>query len=161
VKLDEAELEATYRELISWCDIMHALADFLPCHIDAHVCERICAELVPLVDRSHAQEEVILFPRMVACYGCETAAEIAIARRRRDHFHDRDAARNVVNLVDELHTSETGLRWESVAYALRAFEQQMRRHIAAETELLSLLKRKAAHNRDTTVVDLSDIRQQR
>ncbi|MBB3463120.1 hemerythrin domain-containing protein [Rhizobium sp. BK377] len=139
-----AELEEKYRELASWCDVMQALADFLPCHIDAQVSDNIRANLVALVDRIHGLEEAFLFPAIAGCYGCETAAEIAIERRRKDRQHDRDATQNLVNIFHDLQSNSSELRSETIAYTLRSLAQRMRRHIAAESELLNLLRRKAA-----------------
>ena len=41
------ELEARYSELLSWCDLPKAIADFLPCHANERPCGTVAEGLVP------------------------------------------------------------------------------------------------------------------
>ncbi|WP_244564733.1 hemerythrin domain-containing protein [Rhizobium sullae] len=136
---DFAELEENYRELLSWCSVLEAIADFLPCRIDERVCERICSRLLPVLERTQALEERLVFPRMESCLGDENAAD-AIARRRDDHHRDRNAAEEIVVTLCELKAGDSRLSWDSIGYMLRSFFCCMRRHIAAEQEMLGMLK---------------------
>ncbi|MBB4279263.1 hemerythrin domain-containing protein [Rhizobium mongolense] len=136
---DFAELEENYRELLSWCGVLEAVADFLPCRIDQQVCERICSRLLPVLEATQALEERLVFPRMESCLGYENAA-VAIARRRDDHHRDQSAAEEVVLTLGELKAGGSRLSWDAIGYMLRSFFCCMRRHIIAEQEVLRMLK---------------------
>lgn len=41
------ELEPRYSELLSWCDLPKAIADFLPCHVNEGLCGTVAEGLVP------------------------------------------------------------------------------------------------------------------
>ncbi|AJD46116.1 hypothetical protein RGR602_PC02095 (plasmid) [Rhizobium gallicum bv. gallicum R602sp] len=137
---DFAELEENYRELLSWCSVLEAVADFLPCRIDERVCEGICSRLLPVLETTQALEESLVFPQMESCFGHETAAD-AIARRRDDHHWDRNAAQEIVITLGELKAGGSRLSWNSIGYMLRSFFCCMRRHIVAEQEVLRMLKK--------------------
>ena len=41
------ELERCYGQLVSWCDLLEAIADFLPCQVDERICDTITNGLAP------------------------------------------------------------------------------------------------------------------
>ncbi|EJZ22897.1 hypothetical protein RCCGEPOP_02366 [Rhizobium sp. Pop5] len=51
------ELERRYEKLLWWCDVLQAIADFLPCHIDEGLCGRISSDLMPLLLTTYELED--------------------------------------------------------------------------------------------------------
>lgn len=54
-----SELEARYSELLSWCDLSKAIADFLPCHANERLCGTVAEGRLCLASEYHRPEEQI------------------------------------------------------------------------------------------------------
>jgi hypothetical protein len=92
------ELEACHGRLLSWCDLLEAVADFLPCRVDERFCEAVGRELLPLIDTTQLIEEQAI---CVALSVIMTDAERADAeeRRRAARISRSGVAREVVDAL--------------------------------------------------------------
>lgn len=135
-----AELESCYDQLMSWCDVLQAIADFLPCHIDEGLCGRISSDLIPLLLTTHQLEEHSISSALGLIMEVEELAD-AEERRRAGRLFDHDAAQHVVVTLETLGEGRCRLSWEAVGYQLRSFSCSMRRHIKSEREIIRLLQR--------------------
>ncbi|OWV97086.1 hypothetical protein ATY81_27425 [Rhizobium sp. R72] len=138
-----SELEACYGQLISWCDLLEAIADFLPCHVDERLCETITVGLVPLLATSQQLEERLVCPGLGLIMNDEEFRE-ADERRRASRLLDYDAAQEVVETLLSLREGRCALSWDAVGYQLRSFFGSMRRHIRSEREIVGLIKKAMA-----------------
>jgi hypothetical protein len=137
------DLETCYGQLISWCDLLEAIADFLPCHVDERLCETITVGLVPLLVTSHQLEERLLCTGLGLIMNDEEFSE-ADQRRRASRLLDYDAAQEVVETLHSLQGGRCALSWDAVGYQLRSFFGSMRRHIRSEREIMGLIKKAMA-----------------
>jgi len=137
---DFIELERCYDQLMSWCDVLQAIADFLPCHIDDGLCERLSDGLLPLLQTTHELEERLISSGLGLIMD---AAEKAGAeeRRRAGRLIDHGAARDVVVTLQTLGEGRCRLSWEAVGYQLRSFFCSTRGHIRSEREIMRLVQR--------------------
>ncbi|MGR9179318.1 hypothetical protein ACU8OR_27835 (plasmid) [Rhizobium leguminosarum] len=148
------ELENCYDQLMSWCDVLQAIADFLPCHIDESLCGRISRGLIPLLLTTHQLEERSISSALGLIMEVEELAD-ARERRHAGRLFDHDAAQHVVFTLETLSEGRCRLSWEAVGYQLRSFFCSMRRHINSEREVIRLLRRAmdgdpASHSPDAT-----------
>lgn len=146
-----ADLEACYGQLMSWCDLLEAIADFLPCHLDGRLCDTLTLGLVPLLQETHHLEEQVLSEGL--CH-IMTDAERSDAeeQRRRERISDLESAREVVDVLISLRDGGCRLPWDAVGYLLRSFFCAMRKHIRAERQFVLLIK-KAMAQREIAVHD--------
>lgn len=137
---DFIELERCYDQLMSWCDVLQAIADFLPCHIDDGLCERLSDGLLPLLQTTHDLEERLISSGLGLIMD---AAEKAGAeeRRRAGRLIDQGAARDVVVTLETLGEGRCRLSWEAIGYQLRSFFCTTRGHIRSEREIMRLVQR--------------------
>jgi len=134
------ELESCYDQLISWCDVLQAIADFLPCHIDEGLCGRLSRGLIPLLQTTHQLEERSISSALGLIMEVRKLADVKESRQAGRRF-DHDAAQHVVFTLETLSEGRCRLSWEAVGYQLRSFVCSMRRHITAEREIIRLLQR--------------------
>lgn len=137
---DFAELESCYGQLMSWCDVLQAIADFLPCHIDESLCGRISSGLIPLLFMTHQLEERLISSRLGLIMEAGEKAEAQERRQAGRHF-DLGAAQDLVATLKALGEGRCRLSWEAVGYQLRSFFCSMRRHIRSEREIIGLMQR--------------------
>lgn len=121
-----AALDESQRELLWWCDVLEAVADFLPCRIDEQLCSRMSARLVPLVEETWMLAEPLLL---------STADATAP-----DHLDNCGAARDVVALFAGLQAGEPLASPAAASHCLRSFTRRMRCRIMSERRLLSEFK---------------------
>lgn len=138
-------LEACYGQLVSWCDLLEAIADFLPCHLDERLCDTMATGLVPLMQKTHWMEEQMISAglRLIMSDGERAEAE---ERRRSDRIFDLDNAREVVEVLTSLKSGACRLSWDAVGYLLCSFFCSMRKHIKGEREIARLICKALADN---------------
>lgn len=146
IPTDFIELERCYDQLMSWCDVLQAIADFLPCHIDEDLCERISGGLLPLLQTTHALEERLISSGLGLIMEAGDKADAAERRRAVRLFH-RDAAQDVAVTLETLGEGRCRLSWEAVGYQLRSFFCSTRGHIRSEREIMRLMQRAAEAER--------------
>ncbi|MDE8758676.1 hypothetical protein CO651_05965 [Rhizobium phaseoli] len=140
IPTDFAELECCYDQLMSWCDVLQAIADFLPCHIDEDLCDRISSGLLPLLLTTHELEKRLISARLGLIMDAGERAE-AEERRRAGRLFDHGAAQDIVVTLESLGEGRCRLSWEAVGYQLRSFFCSMRGHIRSEREIMRLMQR--------------------
>ncbi|MBX5230500.1 hypothetical protein HJC06_29560 [Rhizobium sp. NLR9b] len=140
IPTDFMELERCYDQLMLWCDVLQAIADFLPCHIDEDLCDRISRGLLPLLQTTHELEQRLISSRLGLIMD---AAEKAGAeeRRRAGRLVGLGAARDVAVTLETVGEGGCRLSWETVGYQLRSFFCSMRSHIRSEREIMTLMQR--------------------
>lgn len=143
ISIDLTELESCYDQLMSWCDVLQAIADFLPCHIDEHLCGRISSGLLPLLLTTHELERRLISTGLGVIMDAGEKAE-AEERRRAGRLFDHGAAQDIVITLESLGEGRCRLSWEAVGYQLRSFFCSMRGHIRSEREIMRLVQRAMA-----------------
>lgn len=136
---DFAELKSCYGQLMSWCDVLQAIADFLPCHIDEGLCGRISSGLIPLLLTTHQLEERLISSRLGLIMKVGEKAE-AQERRQAGRLFDLRAAQDLVATLKALGEGRCRLSWEAVGYQLRSFFCSLRRHIKSEREIIGVMQ---------------------
>ncbi|WP_184472508.1 hypothetical protein [Rhizobium esperanzae] len=151
IPTDFTELESCYGQLMAWCDVLQAIADFLPCHIDESLCGRISSGLIPLLLTTHELEERLISSGLGLIMEASDKAD-ADERRRAGRMFDRGAAQDVAVTLETLREGRCRLSWEAVGYQLRSFFCSMRGHIRSEREIIRLMQRavEAERARDLT-----------
>lgn len=149
-----SELEACYGQLIAWCDLLEAIADFLPCHVEERLCETITVGLLPLLVTSHQLEERLVSTGLGLIMNGDALAQ-ADERRRSSRLLDHDAAQEVVETLVSLREGTCVFSWDAVGYQLRSFFGSMRRHIRSEREIMNLIKRAMADDGDRQEISIA------
>ncbi|WP_158259899.1 hemerythrin domain-containing protein [Phyllobacterium phragmitis] len=129
-------LNAVWYEQLALCDMLEALADGLPDRADRGMCLEAAEAISGLLARAHRLEESVLFANIARYYGrCPGLSQI-ISRLRHDHIADQAYAEE---LHDALTAHGRGLAKpsaETLGYMLRAFFENIRRHIRFDMEVL-------------------------
>ncbi|WP_413711562.1 hypothetical protein [Rhizobium sp. Rhizsp82] len=138
-----AELEACHTKLLSWCDFLEAIADFLPCHVDNALCATMARELGPLLAETHRLEERLICSALPLI---AKAAEIANLRELRAACRaaELDAAQQAIAALTGLAAGRSQLSPGAVGQALRLFSGPMRRQIKLERQMLCDIRMAAA-----------------
>lgn len=140
-----ADLEGCYGQLASWCDLLEAIADFLPCHVDERLCDTITIGLVPLLQATHRLEEQVISTGLHLVIGEEGRSE-AEEGRRSERIFDLDNGREVVEVLSALKDGRCRMPWDAVGYLLRSFFHSMRKHIKAEREIMRMIRKAHGDN---------------
>lgn len=149
------DLEACYGQLMGWCDLLEAIADFLPCHVEDRLCETIIHGLVPLLSTTHLLEARVVSSHLGLIMIDDELTE-AVERRRTSRLFDADAAQEVVDAICALKAGRCHLSWDAIGYLLRSFFCSMRRHIKAEREIVRQIL-KALERQDAQPVSVAVI----
>jgi hypothetical protein len=129
------ELEACHTKLLSWCDFLEAIADFLPCHVDNALCATLARELGPLLAETHRLEERLIcsaLPLIAKALDLADLREVRAANRAAE----LDAAQQAIAALTGLAAGHSQLSPGAVGQALRLFSGPMRRHIQLERQML-------------------------
>lgn len=129
------ELQACHERLLSWCDFLEAIADFLPCHVDNALCETMASELGPLLEKTHRLEAALVCAELpVIASGAELAnlKELRAACRSAQ----LDAAQQAIAALTGLAAGRSQLSPGAVGQALRLFSGPMRRQIRLERQMI-------------------------
>lgn len=137
---DFRELEGCYCRLLSWCDLLEAIADFLPCRVDHRLCDTIADGLPPLLASTHELEVRVVSPYLSFIM---TSRELADAEehRRTSRQFDRNAAQEVAHVLAALKADRCPLPSDAVGYLLRSFVVPMRQHIRTEREIVGQIRK--------------------
>ncbi len=147
-----AELEACYGQLVSWCDLLEAIADFLPCHVDERLCDTVTSGLIPLLQTTHGLEEQVVSASLNAILPDNDRVE-AENRRCTERVFDIDAAQEVVDVLLALRNGDCRLSWDAIGYLLRSFFCLIRRRIKAEREIVRQIRKALARHEGMTVLE--------
>lgn len=131
-------LKECYSRLLDICDRLEAIADGLPGNLPLADCRWVAAHVVEEVTRSHALEERVLLPMLLASDRKEI--RLAAGRLRQEHEFDNQAAIEIEEGLADLVAGGNTLSPDATGYLLRSFFESMRRHVYAELDLISLMK---------------------
>jgi len=129
------ELEACHAKLLSWCDFLEAIADFLPCHVDKALCETMAHELGPLLEKAQRLEAALVCAELPLV---ASGAELANLKELRAACRSAqlDAAQQAIAALTGLAAGRSQLSPGAVGQALRLFSGPMRRQIGLERQML-------------------------
>ncbi|NLS20446.1 hypothetical protein HGP16_28370 [Rhizobium sp. P40RR-XXII] len=134
-----SELESCYEQLTSWCDILEAIADFLPCHLDERLCNTMTDELPPLIHSAQRLEEQLILTNLCLIISDKEQRDTE-KQRRLEWVSDLVGAEEVVDVLMALKTGDCRLSSDAARYLLRSFSCSARKHIKAEREAIRLIK---------------------
>lgn len=129
-----AHMAVVYAEKAELCDQLECLADSLPHHVDRMACLRLAGRLVPLMRQAHHYEEELLFPLVQA--QPPGAHEATILRLKAEHLHDEYSAEEITEELLRIGHGGRIMNPEALGFMLRAFFENVRRHLASEREHL-------------------------
>lgn len=128
-------LEKHHRELLHLCLELEDVAAELDGGRVPSATHRIAQTLEPLVSAAHRLEEDSLYPDLErhagSCFG-----SLMIAQIKAEHRVDHRAARELALTLAAISGRRSRLRLDTVANMVRAFQEYLRRHVAAEQMLL-------------------------
>ncbi|WP_168880169.1 hypothetical protein [Rhizobium sp. P28RR-XV] len=134
---------------MSWCDMLEAIADFLPCHLDERFCDTIADALAPYLRTTHGLEEQLSSVGPCPIISDKEQQDTE-ERWRLERVSDLADAKEVVDVLLALKAGNCRLSSNTAGYLLRSFSSSVRKHIQAEHEAIRLI-RKAAGNKDAHV----------
>ena len=134
------ELEACYGQIMSWCDLLEAIADSLPSHVDDRPIEAVTAGLLPLLQTASELEERVLCAQLGLIMS-EKDRRRAVEERRTARVLDMGAAQEVVGVLLDVQEDACTLSWDAVGYLLRSFFSSMRKHVQAQREIMAQIRR--------------------
>lgn len=131
----QMHMAIVYAEKAELCDQLEQIADSLPRHVDRLQCLRVAGRLLPLLRQAHRFEEDLLFAYFLG----ETPHRVrpeTTERLRSEHLHDEYSAEEITEELLRLgHGGAIG-NAEALSFMLRAFFENVRRHMAFELEHL-------------------------
>jgi hypothetical protein len=135
------QFQGFFRQQETACLELEMIADGLPDQIDPHFCLSAAQRLWPLIKRAHEFEEDRLFPALLTRLPSPCELEEVIERLKFEHWGDEDFAEQVYHQIREFVAARNPCMAEHLAWTLRGFFQNLRRHIAFEREFLLPLVR--------------------
>ena len=142
-----ADLEACYGQLMTWCDLLEAIADFLPCHLDERLCDTLTEGLLPLLQTTQCLEEQVICAHLPLIMEGDEQTE-AREHRRIERIGDLEGAREVVDVLLSLKSGQCRLSWDAVGYLLRSFFCATRKHVKAERQIVLLIGKVLARRQE-------------
>jgi hemerythrin-like domain-containing protein len=118
------------------CRELEAIADSLPDKINSHDCLETVQRLVTVVKRAHVFEENTLFPELAQRAAGAKDITSVIERLKFEHWGDEDYAEQVFHHMRDFVTGRRPEMTEQLAWMLRGFFENLRRHIAFEKQYL-------------------------
>lgn len=131
-------LKQNHQDLLALCHDLEALADSLPFDVNERLCHDLSDSVVPLLARTQAFEEQLLFPDLDREAGSCFSA-MMVERLKSEHRCDRLAAEEISLTLKALLRGHCGLTFETIGYMLRGFFECVRRHVASERALIEQL----------------------
>lgn len=116
------------------CDQLEMLADSLPHRVDRLACLVVAGRLVPIIRQAHHFEEEVLFPVVQLQPPGEPSP--TILRLKAEHLHDEYSAEDITEELLRIGHGGEIANPEALGFMLRAFFENVRRHLAAEREHL-------------------------
>lgn len=135
---------AMWREQRKLCDALESIADSLPDNVDRQTCMHAARALPPLIDRAHRFEENVLFIAIEEMSPVLLDLRPTLARLKLEHVGDEYSAEELSEVLMSYGEGTPMHTAEATGYLLRGFFEALRRHIAIEEELTSILTTVAA-----------------
>ena len=131
-------LDESHRELLWWCDVLEAIAEYLPCRVDEQVRRRMSTRLVPLVEETWTLAEHLIFPDIDHCVAVKTPDDNQ-RQLPMDHPCNCAAARDVIALFQDMREGKPLSSPAAASHCLRSFTRRMRCGIICERNSVSRL----------------------
>lgn len=123
------------------CDALEMIADSLPDNVDRGLCLQTARMLPTLIAGAHELEETSLFTALESADMGDFDPQPTLNRLRVEHAGDECFAEELAEVLMSLGRGAPTHSAEATGYMLRGFFEALRRHIAIEEELASLLRR--------------------
>ena len=121
---------------LALCDQLEEIADSLPDRVNRQKCLYAAAALAPMIRKVHQFEEELLFPKLAVLMIGEPTSAKTLERLRFEHCEDECFAEELTEALLDLGRGRENINVEATAYMLRGFFEALRRHIAAEQEIV-------------------------
>ncbi len=121
---------------LALCNALEEIADSLPDRIDRSKCLKAAADLGPTIRSIHKFEEEVLFPALTALMTDDAVSAKTLERLRFEHCEDECFAEELTEALLDLGHGSTSVNIEATGYMLRGFFEAVRRHVAAEREIV-------------------------
>lgn len=131
--------DGLWREQRSMCDALEQIADSLPDAVDRKVCLHAARILPTLMERAHRYEEEVLFEALDRPGLTPFDPHPTLERLRMEHAGDECFAEELSEVLFSYAEGRPTHSAEATGYMLRGFFEALRRHIAIEQELSSVL----------------------
>ena len=128
-------LQSTHRAVARLCDMLEAVADSLPAHVDRRLCHRLADELAPSLKAAQEFEEMQIFPAIRSAAEGRTTASAALERLEYEHFEDLCFAEEASEVLRRL-ANGGHVNTEALGYMLRGLFNALRRHMMFEQEFI-------------------------
>ena len=128
-----------WREQRILCDALEQIADSLPDAVDRKVCLHAARLLPTLMVRAHRYEEDVLFTALDRPGLAPFDHRRTLSRLRMEHAGDECFAEELSEVLLSYAEGRPTHSAEATGYMLRGFFEALRRHIATEEELSTVL----------------------
>lgn len=128
------DLGRAHEEKLHLCDDLEKIADGLPHKVERALCLSIAEHIVPMLRKSHAYEEEVVFPAFAAAATPPSGGDASVRRLKAEHVEDECAAQDLADVLFAIGHGSAVDNPEALGFMLRAFFEAMRRHIAFERE---------------------------
>jgi len=132
-----------WREQRKMCDALEQIADSLPDAIDRKVCLHAARVLPTLMTRAHRYEEDALFAALERPGLTPFNPHPTLNRLKLEHTGDECFAEELSEVLLSYAEGRPTHSAEATGYMLRGFFEALRRHIATEEELSTVLSDEA------------------
>ena len=132
--LDELEMHLNHQ--LELCDRLEEIADTLPNNIDNQRCLHAARSIYPTIKAAHDFEEKRIFPLLVKSLPCNNELKEIIERLHAEHWEDESFGQELEDAL-KAFVAGTEKNIDKLSYMLRGFFEGLRRHIAAEKQILS------------------------
>jgi hemerythrin-like domain-containing protein len=130
------QVQSNHQSLLVLCELLEAIADSLPANIDRQQCLVLARSLAPMMHRTQAYEEQVLFPALLLWKELTPDITPTIERLRLEHQVDASYAEDVEEMLRTYGMQRPALSPDAAGFMLRGFFDALRRHIAFEQQML-------------------------
>lgn len=118
---------------LALCDSLEKIADDLPDNYDNQECLHVSARIYATIKSAHKFEEEELFPVLKLMHDHNDIDE-TLQQLHSDHWEDESYAYELQGALYSLITEPEKANKTALAYMLRGFFDNLRRHIAVEKQ---------------------------
>lgn len=131
-----SSLQVFHNQQAILCDQLESLADGLPDHFDIQEALIVARQIMPVICDAHQFEETMLFNLI----DDDKATSQSLERLRFEHWEDEasgeDLADALLSYAKSTNSERQDNSTDKLAYMLRGFFDNLRRHIAFEAEYI-------------------------
>lgn len=131
-----SSLQIFHNQQAVLCDRLESLADGLPDQLDTQEALIVARQIMPVICDAHHFEETVLFNII----DNDQATSQSLERLRFEHWEDEasggDLADALLSYAQSANSEHQNNSTDKLAYMLRGFFDNLRRHIAFEAEYI-------------------------